>query len=139
MRTRDEMPRLEGARSGREAVSRLYRGLTKPYRPEQVPPRGALSGTDFTDCPFTALRYATGRRGVVLVLELPAFGGPFVSEEDWLGMEARRFMVWGGFDRYIVGIHAAKDLRAEVRRKGMRAQPNAVKSAVLERFLEGLG
>lgn len=49
---------------------RLYRGLKEPYRPEKVTPSPGqpVVGTDFTDCPRTALRYAEGRRGVVLVV-----------------------------------------------------------------------
>jgi hypothetical protein len=52
---------------------RLYRGLKEPYRPEKVvsAPGQWANGTDFTDCPLTALRYAQGRHGVVLVLDAP--------------------------------------------------------------------
>lgn len=36
---------------------KLYRGLKEPYRPEKVGAgQGRMFGTDFTDCPFTALR-----------------------------------------------------------------------------------
>jgi len=46
---------------------RLYRGLKNPYRPELVGAgQGSIFGTDFTDCPFTALRYAAGSRGTVI-------------------------------------------------------------------------
>jgi hypothetical protein len=36
---------------------RLYRGLKESYRPEKIVPTPGqpLVGTDFTDCPLTAL------------------------------------------------------------------------------------
>jgi len=46
---------------------RLFRGLKHRYRPERV----SRWGTDFTDCPFTALQYAQGRYGVFIVLDVP--------------------------------------------------------------------
>lgn len=104
---------------------RLYRGLTKPYRPELVKPvEGRVPiETDFTDCPYTALRYAGGRRGVVLVLEVGrAAMYTRVIEESWPGAgEARRFIAWGRFDKLMVGAVPAKKLRARVRSKGVAA------------------
>ena len=75
---------------------RLYRGLKEPYRPENfVSTPGQLdAGTDFTNCPLTALRYAKVRRGVVLVIDVPPDSHKF-TEELWLGMGgAKRFMAW---------------------------------------------
>jgi hypothetical protein len=96
---------------------RMYRGLKEPYDPA----RGTtdrLFSTDFTDCPYTALRYATGRRGVVLVVDVPS-GAARVSEELWIGPKAKRLMFWGRFDGFILAELPAKELRAEVRRKGI--------------------
>jgi hypothetical protein len=82
---------------------RLYRGLKGPYRPDEVRSRvkGKGNGTDFTDCPFTALSYAGGRKGVVLVLDVPDDVGPSVTEETWFVDAAKRLMVWGTFDRWL--------------------------------------
>lgn len=62
---------------------RLYRGLKKPYRPELVGAgKGSIFGTDFADCPFTALQYAAGSRGAVIVVDVPDDDRPLrVSEE----------------------------------------------------------
>ena len=117
---------------------RLYRGLTKPYRPEKAPSSNGrfVSGTDFTDCPFTALQYARGTRGVVLVLDIPVGSpGTKVTEELWLGVNAKRFMVWGRFDEFIIGVVPAKDLRAPIRRKGIVTSSDKHKAAVLKREL----
>ena len=112
---------------------RLYRGLTKPDRSENVN-SGDLNGADFTDCPFTALLSARGSRGVVLVLDVPAEGmGMRVTEELWLRVPAKRFMVWGKFDSFIVGVLPAKDLRAVIRRKGVAATEEGYKAALLKR------
>ena len=46
-------------------------------------------------------------------------------------------MLWGGpFDPYIVAEIPAKELRAEVRKKGVRALPDGDKSRILVRYLE---
>jgi len=128
----------EPARAARPKILRLYRGLTRRYDAARVE-RTRMSGTDFTDCPFTALRYATGPKGVVLVLEAPV-GLSRVSEELWLVSDAKRFMVWGAFDDLIVAELAAKELRAHVRCKGVVAESDAYKAAVLRRVItEQLG
>jgi hypothetical protein len=114
----------------------LYRGLKTPYRPERVGADSLYSGTDFTDCPFTALQYASTPCGVVLVLEVPA-GAPLrISEELWVGPRARRLMVWGRFDQLVARIVPAKELRAQVRRKGVVGQGDAYKSSVLARYID---
>jgi hypothetical protein len=90
---------------------RLYRGLNEPYRPERVgagQPR--MFGTDFTDCPLTALQFARGRRAVVLVVDADD-GRLRMSEELWPGVDAKRLMVWGKFDPFIVATIPAKELR----------------------------
>jgi hypothetical protein len=117
---------------------RLYRGLKGPYRPDQVRSRAKQTGgTDFTDCPFTALSYAAGRRGTVLVVDVPDDVDPTrITEEAWFVDSARRFMVWGAFDRWLVAVMPAKELRAEVRRKGIAGQPPAAKGEVLRMALE---
>ena len=117
---------------------RLYRGLKRPYRPERVDTTAPFAGTDFTDCPYTALQYALTRRGVVLVLETPRTARLQVTEELWPGTEARRFMVWGRFDPFLVRIIPAKELRAQVRRAGAVAQPAQYKAGLLEGFIDRL-
>jgi len=73
-----------------------------------------MQGTDFTDCPATALSYASGPRGVLLIVEVPA---DKVTEELWFDTRAKRLMVWGRFEEYIVASIPAKDLRKEVRKR----------------------
>lgn len=114
---------------------RLYRGLKEPYRPEDVGAgEGRVFGTNFTDCPFTALRYAQGRRAVVLVLEV-ADGEVRVTEELWPDGDAKRLMVWGKFDRFIVAEIPAKELRAHVRRRGVVSSTDSHKALVVERAI----
>lgn len=110
---------------------RLYRGLTRQYDPARVQ---RAAGTNFTDCPFTALRYAASRKGVVLVLDVP-LGGPRVREELWLGTSAKRFMIWGAFDDSILAELPAKELRAHVRCKGVVAASDEYKALVLRRAI----
>lgn len=111
---------------------RLFRGLSRPYQANQV--AAGLHGTDFTDCPLTALQYAQGRQGVVLVVDI-AGDHPKVSEELWLGAGARRFMIWGRFDQFIASVLPAKELRALIRKKGIVAATPADKAGVLRRVI----
>ncbi len=116
---------------------RLYRGLKEPYRPEKVTPSPGprVVGTDFTDCPHSALRYAAGRRGVVLVLDIPS-GTLKVTEELWLGARgAKRFMAWGRFDAFLTAVLPAKDLRTVIRVKGVAGASDEYKALVLERAI----
>jgi len=102
---------------------RLYRGLKNPYRPERVDPTRRTGGTDFTDCPAIALRYAQGSRGVLLVVDIDPnehIASAKVTQEYWLVREAKRFMLWGRFDQFITGVFPAKDLRTQLRRRGLR-------------------
>ena len=121
---------------------RLYRGLKQPFDPERLPepavPGAIRSGTDFTDCPFAALAYASGRRGVMIVLDLPNPPPVWVSEETWSldTPRARRMMVWGRYAKYVVAEIPAKELRVQVRRKGVGAQSDAYKGALLADFIK---
>ncbi len=113
---------------------RLYRGLSKPYKPEDVAKRfeEMPQGTNFTDCPYTALRYATGRRGVLLVVDVPRDQQRRVFEALWLGNHAKRLEIWGRFDELLVANIPAKELRAEVRQKGMSKLSDQDKGVHLE-------
>ena len=134
MASADEIGGLAGTAP---KLMRLYRGLTRPYDTARVQP-ARTGGTDFTDCPFTALRYASNPRGVVLVLDVPA-GHRRVSEELWMESGPRRFMLWGTFDDFLVAELSAKELRAHVRRKGVVAASDEYKAAVLRgAIMEGL-
>lgn len=114
---------------------RLYRGLNEAYRPEKVGVgMGRMFGTDFTDCPFTALQYARGRRGFVLVLDAVE-GRTRVTEELWPDVRAKRLMVWGRFDHLVVATIPAKELRTHVRRKGMVSTSDDYKASVLKKAL----
>ena len=123
LRQREEVQ--EVLRSMRDAIpKRLYRGIRERYDPEKVGTTGGRQGlamTDFTDCPWSALRFAHGRKGYVLVLhpphdpesERPALR---VTEEMW-GLRdngPKRYVVWGRFD----------DLRAGVARRGADVLPH---------------
>ena len=122
--------------AARREVQRLFRGLKAPYDPGRVKADRRF-GTDFTDCPYTALRYGATPRGVVLVVDVPK-GDRRMSEELWLVTNAKRFMIWGAFDPYLVREIPAKELRAEVRRKGIASLTDEDKSAVLRSFIARL-
>ena len=117
---------------------RLYRGLSKSYRPEMVGvAQGPMFGTNFTDCPFAALSFARGSRGVVIVLDVPDVGpSAKVSQELWLASGPRRLMVWGKFDRHIAAIIPAKDLRARIRQKGVAGTSDKYKPDILRALIE---
>lgn len=132
---------------------RLYRGIKEPYKSgwkrkgieEGTLPR--FHGTDFTDCPFAALQFAKGPRGSLFVLEIEA--DPLdvatstkcrVTEEYWSPDSSgpRRLMVWGAFDEFIVAELPAKELRAQVRRRGIVGLPEADKAQILQRYIDDL-
>ncbi|HEY6320061.1 MAG TPA: hypothetical protein VJA16_00700 [Thermoanaerobaculia bacterium] len=118
---------------------RLYRGLKKPYRPELVGASGPFPpSTDFTDCPFTALEYASTPRGVVLVLEGPEEAERRVSEGLWGNRRARRLIVLGSFDHFIVRIVPAKELRTELRMKGVPRSNHPYGAWSLEKYIDDL-
>jgi len=119
-------------------VTRFYRGLSRAYRPERVDKVKSMQGTNFTDCPMAALTYARARNGVLLVVDVPEAAEVRISEAMWLsnGPGPKRIMLWGGpFDPYIVAEIPAKELRAEIRKKGVRALPDSDKSLILVRYL----
>jgi len=119
---------------------RLYRGLKNPYRPELVATSRLASGTDFTDCPATALLYAQGSRGVLLVVDIDTNEQTSlqtrVTKELWLGAESERFMLWGRFDDRITAIFSAKDLRTRLRQERLRNAAHAAKSYALRRIID---
>ena len=126
-------PTVNHQSSSSSASKRLYRGLKKPYQSDKVN-RTDLTGADFTDCPYTALLYAPGSRGVVLVLDVSDEEMETkVTEELWLGVPAKRFVVWGKFDSFITGVLPAKDLRAVIGRKGVAATDADYKAELLKR------
>lgn len=115
--------------------------MKEPYRPEEVVPRSGqpFVGTDFTTCPLMALRYANARRGVVLILDVPAgtLDALEFTEELWPEMRgAKRFMAWGRFDRFITSVLPAKELRALVRVKGVAASSDEHKALLLKRKIQ---
>lgn len=119
---------------------RLYRGLKSPYRPERVATSRLAGGTNFTDCPALALRYAHGARGVVLVVDVdPEEGGQLpsarLSREFWLVADAQRFMIWGRFDSLLTVVIPAKELRIQLRIRGARTAPDETKAVILRAFI----
>lgn len=122
---------------------RLYRGLKNPYRTELVNINRRSGGTDFTDCSATALLYAQSSRGVLLVVDVnvttdddlapvPAR----VTKEFWLDRTSSRFMLWGRFDDLIIASLPAKDLRARLRREGLRNATHASKTYALRAIID---
>jgi hypothetical protein len=96
-------------------MMRLYRGLTKPHRPEKVPQ--FPDGTNFTDCAFTALLYARDPRGELLVIDLPD-DDRRTHKALWFDDGPERYFVYGPFDRFFVARIPAKELRKIAGRKG---------------------
>lgn len=122
---------------------RLYRGLSKPYRPEDVLKRQKerRSGADFTDRPDLALTFARGPRGTVLVLDVPTELLPAAEpnhrriSEEFYSFDAkgpRRFMVWGTFDDLLVAVIPAGELRPQLRGRGLGALTDLDKGAILK-------
>ena len=118
---------------------RLYRGLKNPYRSELVN-RTRHAGTDFTDCPATALLYARSSRGVVLAVDVDIDDDQAVparvTKELWLDKSSSRFMIWGRFDDLIVASFPAKDLRTRLRRERLRNAAHASKAYALRAIIE---
>ena len=113
---------------------RLYRGLKQPYDPARTTVIGA-SGVDFTDCPLTALMYAVGRRGTVLVVDVDE-GTARVTEELWLNQGAKRFMFWGSsFKDHVIAQIPATELRAQIRRRGIVTASPPEKALILQRYI----
>ncbi len=118
---------------------RLYRGLKNPYRSELVN-RTRHAGTDFTDCPATALLYARSSRGVLLAVDVDIDDDQAVparvTKELWLDKSSSRFMLWGRFDDLIVASFPAKDLRTRLRRERVRNAAHASKAYALRAIIE---
>lgn len=114
---------------------RLYRGLKEPYDPARTATAGG--GNDFTDCPFTALQCAAGPKGYVLVVDVPA-DHRRLREELWLHSSAKRFMITGPFDAFLVRTLRAQELRSQIRRKGVMTLHPIDKSAILRRYIARL-
>ena len=119
---------------------RLYRGLKNPYRPELVN-AGRYAGTDFTDCPATALLYARSSRGVLLVVDIAtdedqAPAPARVTKELWLDRASSRFMLWGRFDDHIIANFPAKELRTSLRRERLRNAAHASKAYALRAIID---
>lgn len=117
---------------------RIYRGLKNPYRPELVD-ASRLSGTNFTDCPAVALLYAQSSRGVVLVVDIDDDEDDVprrISTASWPERDARRFILWGGFDDCIAAVFRAKDLRTRLRREGHRNALHSAKARLLRAVIE---
>jgi hypothetical protein len=114
-------------------VVRLYRGLKEQYDPNR-PSRDPRSGTDFTDCPLAALSYASGRKGVVLVVDVDTTG-KHVSEALWVGPKIRRYLV-RQYQDFVVAVIPANELRAQTRRKGVTSTTDKYKAEVLRTYIE---
>jgi hypothetical protein len=105
-----------------------------PYDPTRTTVMGA-SGVDFTDGPLTALMYAVGRRGTVLVVDLDE-GTARVTEELWLNQGAKRFMFWGSsFKDHVIAQIPATERRAQIRRRGIVTASPPEKAMVLRRYI----
>jgi len=129
------IPRSASPYPGKSTM-RLYRGLKEPFQPGKIGrEQGPMIGTDFTDCPYTALQYARGRRGAVLIADVPADDSCWISEEDWFNRKARRLMVWGTYHPYVVAVFSSKELRAQVRQKGIAAKSDEYKAMVLRDYI----
>lgn len=88
------------------------------------------------DTPFTALTYAAGAKGVVLIIDVDK-GAARLSEELWLHQEARRFMFWGrSFRDLVVAQIPAKELRAQIRRRGIVTLSPRGKAMVLREYID---
>jgi hypothetical protein len=118
---------------------RLYRGLKNPYRPSASTRLDGRAGTDFTDCPAVALRYAQGSRAAVLVVDIDPgehLASAKLTQEFWFVRDAKRFMLWGRFDQFITAIIPAKDLRTQVRLRGLRNALDDAKAPLLRAFID---
>ncbi len=117
---------------------RLYRGLTRKYQPEKVGKNhGPLAGTDFTDCPYRALSFARGTRGVVLVVDVPEEDGSRAREALWSldGTGPKRFILYGRFDQFLVAEIPATELRSRIRKKGIVTLPDSDKDRILGDYI----
>ncbi len=129
---------FDGIAAVASCTMRLYRGLKNPYRPELVDDSWN-SGTDFTDCPAAALRYAAGSRGALIVIEVEydeTVVPQRVREASWPDREARRFIIRRRFDDYVAAVFQAKELRARLRREGHRNSAADAKARTLRALID---
>ena len=114
---------------------RLYRGLSRPYRSEQV--NVAKNGTDFTDCPLAALKYAKGANGQIIVLDLSDEQTAVkVTPVEWGEGQPARYIIWNQFDVSITQIVSAKILRKAMLASGMRKLHDADKAMILRNLVD---
>jgi hypothetical protein len=71
---------------------------------------------------------------VVLVVDIPV-DSVRVTEELWLEPNGKRYAVWGRFDECIIAQIPAKELRTEMRRKGIVTLGVADKAQALGRYM----
>lgn len=117
---------------------RLYRGLKRKYDPKRVAVGIDGNGTNFTDCPYAALGYATGRYGVVLVLDVPEDEHHRFFEALW-GIDdtgPRRYMTFGRFDHYVVAQLPGKELRALLSGRGMSTLSDESRASILSQAIQ---
>ena len=93
--------------------------------PIRTAARGARGGV-FHGLPSSAALYAYGRRGQVLVLDIPD------DEAQLRVRKAERLIARERFDDYIVGIIPAKELRRRARARAIGAMPDRYKSDILK-------
>jgi len=93
--------------------------------PIRTAARGARGGV-FHGLPSSAALYAYGRRGQVLVLDIPD------DEAQLRVRKAERLIARERFDDYIVGIIPAKELRRRARARAIGAMPDSYKSDILK-------
>ena len=93
--------------------------------PIRTAARGARGGV-FHGLPSSAALYAYGRRGQVLVLDIPD------DEAQLRVRKAERLIARERFDDYIVGIIPAKELRRRARARAIGAMPESYKSDILK-------
>ena len=79
---------------------RLYRGLRAPFEPERVS-KDCRTRSYCTNSPLMVLKYAKGRKGEVLVLEVE-LGSPRFPEESWAGAHVRDYVFSGGYEDLVV-------------------------------------
>lgn len=119
-----------------ERAVRLYRGLKERFQAAAVPT--GVNGSDFTDCPWTALTYAQGRKGVLLVVDVPAEGGPKVTEELWMVKGPKRLMVWGRYADFVTAEITGKSLRTYIKSARLSTASHDSKGRSLVSYIDRL-
>jgi hypothetical protein len=74
---------------------------------------------------------------VLLVVDVPQDVREWrLSEEYWFDSAAKRYMIWGAFDDIITHVYPAKELRAQVRQKGVAGETDEYKATVLRQYID---